>query len=111
VRARHQLQLHVSRYPGATYEVRWAVIITGDGTTVSANAPILGVRQQGGNGYFQPSPSIPWYKNRGASSKSPQLGFTLIELLTALGIFSLICGAAFTLLASSHNTPEPNRKR
>ena len=38
---------------------------------------------------------------RGASSRSPQLGFTLIELLTALGIFLLICGAAFTLLASS----------
>jgi prepilin-type N-terminal cleavage/methylation domain-containing protein len=38
---------------------------------------------------------------RGASSKSPQRGFTLIELLSALGIFLLICGAAFTLLASS----------
>jgi prepilin-type N-terminal cleavage/methylation domain-containing protein len=37
----------------------------------------------------------------GASSKSPQSGFTLIELLAALGIFLLICGAAFTLLASS----------
>jgi type II secretory pathway pseudopilin PulG len=30
-----------------------------------------------------------------------QLGFTLIELLTALGIFLLICGAAFTLLSTS----------
>ena len=30
-----------------------------------------------------------------------QLGFTLIELLTALGIFLIICGAAFTLLSSS----------
>jgi prepilin-type N-terminal cleavage/methylation domain-containing protein len=30
-----------------------------------------------------------------------QLGFTLIELLTALGIFLLVCGAAFTLLATS----------
>jgi len=30
-----------------------------------------------------------------------QRGFTLIELLTALGIFLLICGAAFTLLTSS----------
>jgi prepilin-type N-terminal cleavage/methylation domain-containing protein len=30
-----------------------------------------------------------------------QLGFTLIELLTALGIFLLITGAAFTLLSSS----------
>lgn len=39
---------------GATYDVRWAVIITGDGTTVSAKRTILGVRQQGGNGYFQP---------------------------------------------------------
>jgi type II secretory pathway pseudopilin PulG len=38
---------------------------------------------------------------RRASRKSPQLGFTLIELLTALGIFLLICGAAFTLLGSS----------
>jgi prepilin-type N-terminal cleavage/methylation domain-containing protein len=41
------------------------------------------------------------------SSKKPQLaaagqrGFTLIELLTALGIFLLIIGAAFTLLTSS----------
>jgi len=32
---------------------------------------------------------------------SPQSGFTLIELLTALGIFLLVCGAAFTLLATS----------
>jgi prepilin-type N-terminal cleavage/methylation domain-containing protein len=39
---------------GATYDVRWAVIITGNGTTVSAKRIILGVRQQGGNGYFQP---------------------------------------------------------
>jgi prepilin-type N-terminal cleavage/methylation domain-containing protein len=38
---------------------------------------------------------------RGASRTSRQLGFTLIELLTALGIFLLICGAAFTLLATS----------
>ncbi len=30
-----------------------------------------------------------------------QRGFTLIELLTALGIFLLVCGAAFTLLTSS----------
>jgi prepilin-type N-terminal cleavage/methylation domain-containing protein len=30
-----------------------------------------------------------------------QLGFTLIELMTALGIFLLVCGAAFTLLATS----------
>lgn len=37
-----------------TYDVRWAVIITGNGTSVSAKRFILGVRQQGGNGYFQP---------------------------------------------------------
>jgi len=36
-----------------------------------------------------------------AFGRTPQLGFTLIELLTALGIFLLICGAAFTLLSSS----------
>src|SRR6202158_2196958 len=30
-----------------------------------------------------------------------QRGFTLIELLTALGIFLIVCGAAFTLLGSS----------
>ena len=34
-------------------------------------------------------------------TKTRQRGFTLIELLIALGIFLLICGAAFTLLASS----------
>lgn len=33
--------------------------------------------------------------------KQQQAGFTLIELLTALGIFLIVCGAAFTLLASS----------
>jgi prepilin-type N-terminal cleavage/methylation domain-containing protein len=38
----------------ATYDVRWAVIITGNGSTVSAKRIILGVRQQGGDGYFQP---------------------------------------------------------
>jgi hypothetical protein len=37
-----------------TYDMRWAVIITGNGTSVSAKRFILGVRQQGGNGYFQP---------------------------------------------------------
>jgi len=37
----------------------------------------------------------------GARAKARQMGFTLIELLTALAIFLLICGAAFTLLASS----------
>ncbi len=33
--------------------------------------------------------------------KTEQRGFTLIELLTALGIFLLVCGAAFTLLGTS----------
>jgi prepilin-type N-terminal cleavage/methylation domain-containing protein len=36
-----------------------------------------------------------------ATSKQQQQGFTLIELLTALGIFLVICGAAFTLLGAS----------
>jgi type II secretory pathway pseudopilin PulG len=36
-----------------------------------------------------------------ALGKAREFGFTLIELLTALGIFLLICGAAFTLLSSS----------
>jgi type II secretory pathway pseudopilin PulG len=39
---------------GTTYDVRWAVVVTGNGTTVSAKRFIVGVRQQGGNGYFQP---------------------------------------------------------
>ncbi len=39
---------------GATYDVRWAVIITGNGSTASSRRFILGVRQLGGNGYFQP---------------------------------------------------------
>jgi Tfp pilus assembly protein PilV len=39
---------------GTTYDVRWAVIITGNGSTVSSKRIILGVRQLGGNGYFQP---------------------------------------------------------
>lgn len=33
--------------------------------------------------------------------KQQQAGFTLIELLTALGIFLIVCGAAFTLLSAS----------
>jgi prepilin-type N-terminal cleavage/methylation domain-containing protein len=33
--------------------------------------------------------------------KRQQAGFTLIELMTALGIFLIVCGAAFTLLSSS----------
>ena len=43
--------------PGrVTYDVRWAVIITGGGssTTVFSKRFIIGVRQQGGSGYFQP---------------------------------------------------------
>jgi prepilin-type N-terminal cleavage/methylation domain-containing protein len=39
---------------GTTYDVRWAVIITGNGSIVSSKRFILGVRQLGGNGYFQP---------------------------------------------------------
>jgi len=39
---------------GTAYDVRWAVIITGNGTTVSSKRFILGVRQVGGNGFFQP---------------------------------------------------------
>jgi hypothetical protein len=39
---------------GTSYDVRWAVIITGKNGVVSSKRIILGVRQQGGNGYFQP---------------------------------------------------------
>ncbi len=39
---------------GVTYDVRWDIIITGNGASVSAKRFILSVRQQGGNGYFQP---------------------------------------------------------
>jgi prepilin-type N-terminal cleavage/methylation domain-containing protein len=41
---------------GTVYDVRWAVILTGDGTSanVSSKRFILGIRQYGGNGYFQP---------------------------------------------------------
>ncbi|SRR5712692_4487711 len=39
---------------GTTYDVRWAVIITGNKSTASSKRFILGVRQVGGNGYFQP---------------------------------------------------------
>ena len=39
---------------GTMYDVRWAVIITGNGTNAFAKRFILGVRQQGGSGYFQP---------------------------------------------------------
>jgi hypothetical protein len=39
---------------GVAYDVRWAVILTGNGTTVYSKRFILGARQSGGNGYFQP---------------------------------------------------------
>lgn len=39
---------------GTTYDVRWAVIVTGNGTTAASKRFILGVRQTGGNGYFLP---------------------------------------------------------
>jgi prepilin-type N-terminal cleavage/methylation domain-containing protein len=39
---------------GTTYDVRWTVIVTGNGTTASSKRFILGVRQVGGSGYFQP---------------------------------------------------------
>ena len=39
---------------GTTYEVRWAVIITGNGTVASSKRYILGVRQVGGGGFFLP---------------------------------------------------------
>jgi Tfp pilus assembly protein PilV len=39
---------------GATYDVRWAVITTVNGTNVTAKRIIVGVRPQGGNGYMQP---------------------------------------------------------
>jgi Tfp pilus assembly protein PilV len=39
---------------GTTFDVRWAVIITGNGSSPSSKRFILGVRQVGGSGYFQP---------------------------------------------------------
>jgi type II secretory pathway pseudopilin PulG len=39
---------------GATYDVRWAVIVTGNGSTAASKRFILGVRQAGGSGYFPP---------------------------------------------------------
>ena len=39
---------------GTTYDVRWAVIVTGNGGTASSKRFILGVQHIGGNGYFQP---------------------------------------------------------
>ena len=38
---------------------------------------------------------------RRSSSRARQSGFTIVELLVALGIFLLVCGAAFSLLGSS----------
>ena len=41
--------------PAATgYDVRWAVIVTGSNGVATSKRFILGVRQVGGNGYFQP---------------------------------------------------------
>jgi hypothetical protein len=39
---------------GATYDIRWAVIVTGNGASISSKRFILGIRQVGGSGYFQP---------------------------------------------------------
>lgn len=39
---------------GAMYDVRWAVIVFGNGSIAYSKRLILGVRQIGGNGFFQP---------------------------------------------------------
>ena len=39
---------------GITYDVRWAVIVTGNGSTAASKRFIIGVRQIGGNGFFLP---------------------------------------------------------
>jgi hypothetical protein len=39
---------------GATYDVRWAVITTANGGTPNSKRFIIGARQKGGNGFFQP---------------------------------------------------------
>ena len=39
---------------GATYDIRWAVIVTGNGASISSKRFILAIRQVGGSGYFQP---------------------------------------------------------
>jgi len=39
---------------GITYDVRWAVIIMGNGSTAASKRFILGVRQIGGSGFFLP---------------------------------------------------------
>jgi prepilin-type N-terminal cleavage/methylation domain-containing protein len=39
---------------GVSYDIRWAVVTTGDGTTASGKRFIVGVRKVGGNGFFPP---------------------------------------------------------
>ncbi len=39
---------------GTTYDVRWAVIVTGNGATASSKRFILGVRQLSGSGFSMP---------------------------------------------------------
>lgn len=39
---------------GTTYDVRWAVIVTSNGSIASSKRYILGIRQIGGNGFFLP---------------------------------------------------------
>jgi len=39
---------------GTAYEIRWAVIVTGSNGSASSKRFLLGIRQAGGNGYFQP---------------------------------------------------------
>jgi len=39
---------------GSFFDVRWAVITSVNGATITGKRFILGVRQQGGNGFFQP---------------------------------------------------------
>jgi type II secretory pathway pseudopilin PulG len=39
---------------GTTYDIRWGVIITGNGSLASTKRFIIGVRQFGGEGYFKP---------------------------------------------------------
>src|SRR5579885_2547417 len=39
---------------GASFYIRWAVIITGNGSTVRGKRFIVGVRKLGGNGFFPP---------------------------------------------------------
>lgn len=39
---------------GTAYEIRWAVIVTANSGSASSKRFLLGIRQAGGNGYFQP---------------------------------------------------------